>query len=76
MRENSCEWRVARKEWPVKLIRREITPHAPRYWPRIWFVRLSLGRWAFPEVTDPYDDVGELFRATIAHQTVPEEPVP
>jgi type III restriction enzyme len=30
-------------------------------------------RWAFLEVSDPYDDVVELIRATIAHQTVPAE---
>ncbi len=34
------------------------------------------GRWAFLEITDPYDDVGKLIRATIAHQTVPAEPEP
>jgi type III restriction enzyme len=33
----------------------------------------GFGRWAFLEVTDPYDDVVELIRATIAHQTVPAE---
>jgi type III restriction enzyme len=36
----------------------------------------GFGRWAFLEVTDPYDDVVQLIRATIASQTVPIEAAP
>ncbi len=36
----------------------------------------GFGRWAFLEVTDPYDDVVELIRATIAHQTVANQAAP
>jgi type III restriction enzyme len=36
----------------------------------------GFGRWAFLEVTDPYDDVVELIRATIIPQTVPTESAP
>jgi type III restriction enzyme len=36
----------------------------------------GFGRWAFLEVTDPYDDVVELIRATIIPQTVPTEAAP
>ena len=36
----------------------------------------GFGRWAFLEITDPYDDVGELIRAKIALKTVPVESTP
>jgi hypothetical protein len=31
----------------------------------------GFGRWVFLEITDPYDDVVELIRATIAQETFP-----
>jgi type III restriction enzyme len=36
----------------------------------------GFGRWAFLEVADPYDDVAELIRATIAHPAGPVEATP
>jgi hypothetical protein len=36
----------------------------------------GLGRWAFLEMTDPYDDVVELMRAANAQQTVVNQTAP
>ena len=36
----------------------------------------GFGRWTFLEVTDPYDDVVDLIRGTIAPSAVPWETAP